>query len=557
MLLCYTLFMQRAQSQIATTSQNLFMSTQLLQAIELLSLTSDELESRIFEEIEKNPALELAPTKSQNTKLQVDGVKNAQNFFDDNTWQSEKTGQSYKSDAFSVFLENQMDESETLQDYLLLQLHLLRTPDDVPQDVYELAEKIIQNTDEHGYFVEPVENLLEEKSCAQTGTSAQNFTAQKNTGAQNLSAQTGASTQNLSAQKITSAEKFATQTSYDAQDLSTKKIDGTLERALKLAQSFEPVGVCCKNLQESLLLQARAKPSCPELVQKILTEHFAELAHCKASFFKKKYPAYKEAQIQSALDFIRSLDPHPAQAFIARGKDSVQYCAPDVYVYCNKNDLDEPFTVVLADENLPVPRLSKYFKDLSNQSDETDGKANLDDSTAKYVQAKITDAKRFLSALDYRKKNILRVVKEIAFAQKAFFLGASDAPKPLKLSTVAQNLSLHESTVSRIANSKYLQCDRGLYPIKYFFPRSISASTVASAPTSARANDARELAKQNTSKEAVLLVMQQIIAEHSAMGKTLSDNALAKLLEERGMSVARRTVAKYRSILNIASSYDR
>lgn len=469
--------MEYAYSTALEQKQTQKLSLQAIESINLLPLTTFELSNRIYEEIEKNPALEIAKEADFS------------DFSDKISKLKEKTRLRKKSDEdfFQVWLENTTTKEETLQEHLLSQLAEI----DLPNEERDFAEKIIQNINENGFFYEPPQNLFFEVN----------------------------------------------QNSTDKLSPSQEKL---LQKTLKLVQSFEPLGVACNNLQESLVLQAKAK-NCSDLVLFLLQEHFELLENPRVSAICKKIENVSAKQIEQALDFIRSLNPFPARQFATRKTD---YIVPDVYVYKNKIDSDsfdkkndEIFSVVIASDFLPTPELSMEFCEFA--------KGDKKDETVKYAKEKINEAKWFLQSLENREKTLLKVAKAIVKKQNSFFLGLSKVPNPLRLKDIALECNVHETTVSRIVNGKFLQCAQGIFELRYFFTNSIEQ------------NNSVKTENSNISKEAVKEEIKKILAEFEQSEKNLSDSKLATILAEKGMAVARRTVAKYRAELNIASSYDR
>ena len=304
-------------------------------------------------------------------------------------------------------------------------------------------------------------------------------------------------------------------------------------KVISIVRALEPVGTACDGIQESLLVQAKLYEKAPKLAVEILKNHFEILENTRISAVYAKFPQWNQKEIENALEFIRSLEPYPGRQFSAQ---KTRYIMPDVYVTrteTDSDDLEDHFIVSLSKEDLPVPFISPFFKKLQ-QKNKSGNEAQA------FVKDYINDAEWFLNSLEYRNTVLLKTVRAIIRKQKAFFLGISSTPVPLTMKEIANEVEVHEATISRIANSKYLQCEKGLFGLRYFF--------VAAAVKSE---------EQSFSKEAVKQKIKQILSESDKEKKKLSDEKIAGLLSEYGMSISRRTVAKYRTELGIESSYDR
>ena len=323
---------------------------------------------------------------------------------------------------------------------------------------------------------------------------------------------------------------------------AVKSLDGAqkaqLESVLNIIRNFDPPGTAFDNAYQSLLFQAEKKAA-PPLVMELLKNHFEELSNMRVSTFQKRFPDYSAAEISEAFDFIKTLEPFPAREF---GGADVQFIVPDVYVYKVDSDspeIDDHFAVICEEKGLPVLKLSPLFLDIAKNKD------NAAKESA-FVNEQLKDAEWFLNGLGRRNQTLVKVTREIVRRQKAFFLGFATAPSPLRMSEIAQALDIHEATVSRITSGKYLQCSAGIFALRYFFTNAAVTKTEST-------NGSASV----FSKEEVKNRIKQLIDEAEKSGKKLSDEKISKKLEEYGMSVARRTVSKYRAELKIQSSYDR
>ena len=378
-----------------------------------------------------------------------------------------------------------------------LQEHLLAQllEIDLPPEDRLLAESIVQNLDRHGFHFVAPESLYEE---------------------------------------LLGAEGQG-----DAQPLNDEQ-KARLERVLNIIRNFDPPGTAFDNARQSLLFQAE-KRNAPPLVMELLENHFEELSNMRVSTFQKRLPGHTAEELTAAFDFIKTLEPFPAREF--GGVEDVQFIVPDVYVYkvdSDSPDIDDHFAVICEDKGLPVVKLSPMFVDIAKD------KKNATDESAAFVNERLKDAEWFLNGLGRRNQTLVKVTREIVRRQKAFFLGFASAPSALRMSEIAAALDIHEATVSRITSGKYLQCSAGIFSLRYFFTNAAVSKT-----------ESTNVNASVFSKEQVKDRIKQLIEEAEQSGKKLSDEKISKKLEEFGMSVARRTVSKYRAELNIQSSYDR
>jgi RNA polymerase sigma-54 factor len=291
------------------------------------------------------------------------------------------------------------------------------------------------------------------------------------------------------------------------------------EAVLRLVQSLDPPGIAARTLQESLLLQLDRKGLEDTLTWQIVTECMDELAGRNfAAIARRTGSTLREAQ--SAAAVLAELNPYPGNEY---SNEQALYITPDVYVL----KVGDQLVISLNNEDLPEVRLSAAYQELLDKNAAAEAK--------EYLQEKKRNALLLLNALDYRKSTICRVMESIVKFQPEFFVKGPGALKPLVLSDVAQELGVHESTVSRATANKYAHTPQGLYELKYFFS---TAATTAS-----------DTGEELTAESIKQRLGQLIRAENPA--KPCSDSKLAELLEAEGIKIARRTVAKYREQMKI------
>ena len=299
-----------------------------------------------------------------------------------------------------------------------------------------------------------------------------------------------------------------------------------LVAVLKRLQQFDPPGVFARNIKECLAIQLnQLNPETPFLNEaNILVEDFLQdIASTELNKLAKKSGLDKDA-IQEALALIRTLNPRPGE-FLST--DSTEYIAPDVYV----EKFDGAWRVRLNDSNIPRLRINETYSDLIRRAD--------DSSENQFLKKNLNEARWFIRSLQSRNDTLMQVAMAIVNVQQGFLNHGPVAMKPLVLSEIAEQLDLHESTVSRVTTKKYMATPQGIYELKYFFSSHVGTT------------DGGEC-----SSTAVCAILKMLI-EAEQPCKPLSDNKLTTLLADQGIQVARRTIAKYRESMNIPSSSQR
>lgn len=293
--------------------------------------------------------------------------------------------------------------------------------------------------------------------------------------------------------------------------------------ALDLVRRLDPQGTCTANYKESLMVQAQLMTDAPDGILEAL-EHLELLEKGKIAEVAKKIKR-SEAEVKEILERIKELSPFPGRQF---DSSEVRFVVPDVQVV-RKN---EEFVIILNDEEIPVLGINPFFMKLS---DGKDGEKPVRD----FVRENIKEARWFIRSINQRNHTLLKVMRAIVEFQRTFFAKGPKYLAPLTLKDIAQEIGVHETTVSRIANGKYVQTEWGIFEIRYFFTNSISGAGSSGS---------------RYSKEAVKEIIREIIQSEEG---SLSDQDIADLLERRGIPLARRTVAKYRKELDLGSSYTR
>ena len=296
-----------------------------------------------------------------------------------------------------------------------------------------------------------------------------------------------------------------------------------VEGVLDTIQRLEPSGVGARDLKECLLIQIRNSKLKNGIVEKIVENHLHELE-------TKNYQAIARAlridisQVVANVQTISSLEPVPGRQF---GSDSVQYVIPDIYVF----KLGDEWVLALNEDGLPRLGVNKNYKQVFK-----DKKKSLNTEDREYLQEKLRSASSLIKSLDQRQKTIYRVTEMILNRQKDFFEHGVQALKPMVLRDIAEDLGMHESTISRVTTNKYVHTPFGIFELKYFFSHSVMTAS-----------------GQGVASESVKNMIASFIKKENP-AKPLSDQNIVEMLEEQGVQLARRTVAKYREQLGIAPS---
>ncbi|MDD5559672.1 RNA polymerase factor sigma-54 [Candidatus Methylomirabilis sp.] len=300
----------------------------------------------------------------------------------------------------------------------------------------------------------------------------------------------------------------------------------SMESALRLVQGFDPAGVGARDLQECLLIQLRTRPEGHALAEAIVGNHLHDLERHR---FGKIAAALgvSLSEVQEAVTLIASLEPKPGKNY---SSEEPQYITPDVYIL----KVDGRLVVALNEDGLPRLRVSRYYRQILSKQ------ALAPREARGYVEEKMRSALWFIRSIEQRKRTLIKVTESLVKYQRDFFEFGISHLKPLTLREVADDISMHESTISRVTTNKHVQTPQGLFGLKYFFHRGVS-STVGEAVSSRRVKD---------------MVRRYLTEEDSH--KPLSDQKIVEILARvHGVEIARRTVAKYRGQLKIPSSNQR
>jgi RNA polymerase sigma-54 factor len=461
--------------------QKLILTPSLQQAIKLLPMSTLELADLLNQEMVENPLLEEVPTEElqpaeqqQAEKPEAQPATEKADTWDDADYEyffGDYLDDGYRSRTPSEVkelppIENTLSTAASLSDHLMWQLSL-QTED---EKLKEIGGAIIGNLDDDGYLV-------------------------------------------------ASVEEIAAMGDWPVADV---------ERALQHVQTFDPIGVAARDLQECLWLQIRHLGLEGTPTEKIVTEHLRLLQNHQVPEIARRLGMTID-DLKEHIEIIRNLDPKPGSRY---NPQQSQYVIPDVYVV----KVEDQYVAALNEEGLPQLRISPTYRRLLDKSA---GTVEENKETRDYVKDKFRSALWLIKSVDQRQKTIQKVANSIINFQREFLDHGIEYLRPLVLRDVANDIGMHESTVSRVVNNKYMHTPQGVFELKYFFHSGISSSYGDSVSS--------------------VTIKQRIrkIIENEDPRKPLSDSKIVSILQKEGLMLARRTIAKYREELKIPTSNQR
>jgi RNA polymerase sigma-54 factor len=297
-----------------------------------------------------------------------------------------------------------------------------------------------------------------------------------------------------------------------------------VEEVLKKVQEFDPVGIAARDVRECLLMQARMAGNAFPLVERIITDHLKDLEVRNYVHIARKLKVSLE-DVLAAVMIIGHMDPRPGSAF---NEERIQAIVPDVYVIKTDND----YQMVLNDDGLPRLRISNFYREIMGGKN---GREKQENGT-RYIKERVQSATWLIKSIQQRQKTIYRVSVSIVQFQKEFFDQGIGFLKPLILRDIADDVGMHESTISRVVTNKYMHTPRGIFELKYFFGSGIHKTGC-----------------DNVSSKSVQDEIRKIISGEDPR-KPFSDQEIVKRLGVSGINIARRTIAKYRDMMGVLPS---
>lgn len=299
-----------------------------------------------------------------------------------------------------------------------------------------------------------------------------------------------------------------------------------VEEVLDIIHTFDPSGVGARDLRECLLIQLEQKGILDELFEKVLNEHLEDLAANRLGVISRAM-GITVKEVQEMADMIKSLEPKPGRQFASQ--TDTRYIVPDVLV----ERVDDDYVVTVNDSSSPHLMVSSYYEKLLTE-------AEKDSNLSKYLTDRLNSAMWLIKSIDQRKQTIYNVVEAVVKYQKEFFDRGSKYLKTLTLKQIAEEVGIHESTVSRSINGKYLQSPMGVFEIKYFFSGGVTGGQSG----------------EGISSKSIKSFIKEIVDSEDPKSP-YSDQDMVKMLKEKGIDISRRTVAKYRDEMHILSSSKR
>jgi RNA polymerase sigma-54 factor len=456
--------------------QKLILTPSLQQAIKLLPMSTLELAELLNQEMVENPMLEEMPTEETPAQEAQQAEAEKPKDKEKETWDDadyeyffgEYLDEGYRPRQPQEVkelppIENTLSSKSSLSDHLMWQLNLQTTD----ETLKEVGAAIIGNIDEDGYLVASVNEIA-----------------------------------------------------------ALGNWDPTLvEKALEHVQTFDPVGVGARDLQECLLLQIRHLGLAGTPTEVLVRDHLRLLQNHKIPDLAKQLNLEPE-EIKAHIELIKHLDPKPGARYTPAES---QYVIPDVYIV----KTEDGYRAQLNEDGLPQLRISPVYRRLLDKGGEAS------DETRAYVKDKFRSALWLLKSVDQRQKTIVKVATSIINFQRGFLDHGVEHLRPLVLRDVAGDIGMHESTVSRVVNNKYMHTPQGVYEMKFFFHSGINSSYGESVSS--------------------VTIKQRIrkIIEAEDQRRPYSDSKIMSILQREGLVLARRTIAKYREELKIPTSNQR
>jgi RNA polymerase sigma-54 factor len=482
------------------------LSPQQIQLMKLLQIPSAQIEQRVKEELEENPALEmnadlldgegataseemndelLSGLQDEEVEVPVDEYEMSNEELSEYTYDDDGDVADYKTkDDYYPELDNDkvipIKAEMSLHEQLMDQLSML----DLEEVEYKIAEQIIGSLDDDGYLRRALQSIADDLAFKQSML------------------------------------------------VEEKQIEVVLDKV----QGFEPAGIAARNLQECLLLQLNRKgeeglPVADDkrkLAITVIEKYFEE-------FTRKHYDKIQksvhldESQMKEVMHQILSLNPKPG-AETGYSNEAEMYIIPDFTVLINNNKLE----LTLNSRNAPPLIISDDYKLMLKEYEKGQKQDKAQKEAVFFIKQKIDSAKWFIEMIQQRQQTLLMTMRAILLHQESFFMsGDTTQLRPMILKDIAEKISLDVSTVSRVANSKYVQTEFGTYLLKYFFSESLTTDS-----------------GEEVSTKEVKAILGELIQQEDKH-KPLSDDELTDQLQNKGYNIARRTVAKYRELLNI------
>jgi len=478
--------MKPGLSQHLGMRQDLRINPRLFQAMDLLYMPLLDLQQHLKQELLGNPFLELVEPEedpeTESTTTEKEQIEQEKKNDDEPNWEdillddgAEAMSSMRDLSEAREYTEPVSVEARDLSDHLKDQVQML----DLTPRQRLIAEEFLGNIAEDGYLGAPLEEIV--------------------TGANKL------------------LEDFAEQ--RDGEEAVQPYSLAEAEEMLRIIQTLDPPGVGARDLRECLILQLQERKQTDTLAYRLVNEAWEDLKNHRWSDLGKRF-GIEPSEVQKVADVLSKLDPKPGLQYAAANDT---YIIPDLTV----EKVADQYHVTLNDGGLPRLRISKTYQDIARDRKKFQGESK------DFINQRLNSAHWMIQAIEQRRQTMLKVMNFIVDRQREFFEKGVEYLRPLTLREVADVINMHESTVSRVTNEKYVQTPRGLLPLKFFFSSGLQTST-----------------GEDASARAIKAQIQKMVSDENT-SNPLTDQQIVEMLGGRGVRIARRTVAKYRDQLNI------
>ena len=479
--------MKPGLSQHMGLRQDLRINPRLFQAMDLLYMPLLDLQQHLKQELLGNPFLELVETEEepeapQTTAAEKEQIEQEKKNEDEPDWEgillddgAEAMSAARDLSEAREYTEPVSVEARDLSDHLKEQVQML----DLNPRQRLLAEEFLGNVAEDGYLGSPLEEIIK--------------------GANQL------------------LEEFAVEREEEVVVQPYTLVEA--EAMLRIIQTLDPPGVGARDLRECLMLQLEDRHQTDTLAYRLVKEAWEDLKNHRWSDLGKRF-GIEPTEVQKVADVLAKLDPKPGLQY-ASANDT--YIIPDLTV----EKIGNQYHVTLNDGGLPRLRISKTYQDIARDRKKFQGE------NKEFINQRLNSAHWMIQAIEQRRQTMLKVMNFIVDRQREFFEKGVEFLRPLTLREVADVINMHESTVSRVTNEKYVQTPRGLLPLKFFFSSGLQTST-----------------GEDASARAIKAQIQKMMTDEDPKNP-LTDQQIVEMFGARGVRIARRTVAKYRDQLNI------
>ena len=489
--------MRTGLAQTTGLRQELRVNPRLYQAMDMLYMPMMDLQQHLKQELLSNPFLELLePEEEQGDEKPVEQEKAETKKEDEMDWEEIllngfDVGGTREQFEATEYIEPVTVETTNLIDHLREQLQMIEL---TPRQRL-LSEEFLGNMNDDGYLAASLEEIH------------------------------GSINQVVEAHFRESADEEEPEPGDDGESASAEPPDGALytmaevEEMLAIIQRLDPPGVGARDLRECLLNQMRDQADTGSLTYRLVHDAFGDLIAHRWNELAKRF-GVEPAAVQAAADGLARFDPKPGLKYSDRGDG---YIIPDLIV----EKIDGRYHVFLNDTGVPRLRLSRVYQEIARD------KKKMTPENREFIASKMNSANWMIQAIEQRRQTMLKVMNFIVDRQREFFEKGIEYLRPLTLREVAEVINMHESTVSRVTNEKFVQTPRGVLPLKFFFSSALTTSS-----------------GEDASARSIRAKLQKMVGEEDS-AKPLTDQQIVHLFQEQGIQIARRTVAKYRDQLGI------